>query len=323
VQIFEDLAEPFEYQTAGLGVRSTRIRNAFLIRLLRINRQNPKAAFAWANRERLRALADQAKGFLPASMTGEGWPLIYGLDVLVAGPPEVTAETRRELLETILLALAKAFPEQAARDGQGIRLAFAMLQAVLERRLQSASLVERYVQVMAAATQEGRKAAPQDLPDEGSRLIFGYHLAHLSGFIPTRVPDQVARFTQLESALGNQGQTRGTPLQVVLHGMMSLERLARLDLATSVEEYAATFLRVRAWIQRHKDLGRAFHNEHGRAEDIPFLAANVTAQAYFSRAGQATQARAVADVGVSAAYEAPDRSAAPLLGQPFGTLMLQ
>lgn len=323
VQSFEDLAEPFEHQTSSLGVRSIRIQNAFLIRLLRLHRHDPKASFVWANRDRLRALAEQAKDLLPASMTGEGWPLIYGLDVLVAGPPEVPAETRRNLLEAILRTLGNAFPEHSARDGQGIRLAFAMLHAVLDRRLLALPLVERYAQVMITAIQEGRKAAPNDLPDEGSRLIFGYHLAHLAGFIPARIPDLVNRFTRLEAALGDQGRSRGTPLQVVLHGLMSLERLARQDLQTPTEEYAATFLRVRAWIQRHKDLGRAFHSEHGRAEDIPYLAANVTAQAYFSRAGKAAQSKALSDVGVASAYEAPDRSAAPLLGQPFGTLMLQ
>ena len=319
---FEDLAEPFERQTAVLGVRSTRIRNAFLMRLVRLHRDDPKAPFAWANRERLKSLTEQASGFLPASMANEGWPLIYGVDVLVAGRPETGKEVRREILETILAALGAAFPAQDARDGQGIRLAIAMLHAVLERRLSVPMLVERFLRVMITATQEGRQAAPFDLPDEGTRLIFGYHLAHLAEFIPVRIPEVVARLARLEAALGDRGRLRSTPLQVLLHGLMALDRLDRRGCPTSPEEYAGTYLRVRNWIERHKDLARAFHTEHSRAEDAAFLAANVTARAFFSHPLAERIDKTLPDVGVASAYESSDREEAPLLGQPFGTLML-
>jgi hypothetical protein len=323
VSNFETLAEPFARHTSILGIRSTRQQNAFLIRLIRLHRDDPKAPFAWANRERLWTLSEQALKFLPASMTAEGWPLIYGLDVLVAGRPEVALDERRAILESILKALAAAFPAHPARDGQGLRLAFAMLHAVLERRVAAPVFVERFLKVIVAAIQEGRQAAPLDLPDEGSRLIFAYHLAHMAEFIPARIPDLVNRFQRLESALGDRGRLRTTPVQVLLHGMLTLERLERRGAPTAAEEYAATFLRVRTWIDKHKDLGRAFHTEHSRAEDDSYLAANVTARAFFSRAIAATPGKLLADVGVAAAYEAPDRNAPPLLGQPFGTLMVQ
>lgn len=323
VSAFEDLAEPFGRQATALGVRSTRIRNAFLIRLVRLHRDDPRLPFAWASRERLKQLHTQASTFLPSSMAGEGWPLVYGLDVLVAGRADAAAAERLHLLESILEELAGAFPGHPARDGQGIRLAFAMLQAVLERRLANPTLAERFLRVMVHATQEGRQAAPQDLPDEGSRLIFGYHLAHLAEFIPARIPDSVARFRRLESALGDRGRRRTSPVQVLLHGLLALERLERQGRPTSPEEYAGTFLRVRNWINAHKDLARAFHTEHSRAEDDSHLAANVTARAFLADPGQEASGKPLADVGVAAAYEAPGRSGPPLLGQPFGTLMLQ
>lgn len=323
ISAFEDLAEPFGRQATALGVRSTRIRNAFLIRLVRLHRQDAKAPFAWVGRERLRQLSDRASAFLPASMGSQGWPLVYGLDVLVAGRAEASAEDRQRLLEEILAGLAQAFPGHPARDGQGIRLAFAMLQALLERRLATPVLTERFLRVMIHATQEGRQAAPLDLPDEGSRLVFGYHLAHLAEFIPARIPDLVERFRRLEAALGDRGRQRATPVQVLLHGLLALERLDRRDQPTSPEEYAGTFLRVRNWIRAHKDLARAFHTEHSRAEDEAHLAANVTARAFLAGPAPEGSGRPLADVGVAVAYEAPGRSGPPLLGQPFGTLMLQ
>lgn len=323
VSAFEDLAEPFERQTLPLGVRSTRIRNAFLIRLIRLYRHDPKAPFAWANRERLRGLLEEAQGFLPASMTAEGWPLIYGLDVLVAARSSLGRAERRQLLEQILQELAAAFPGHPSRDGQGIRLAFAMLQATLDRKLGTPMMVERFLRVMITATQKGRQAAPLDLPEDGTRLIFGYHLAHMADFIPVRIPDVATRFHRLEAALGERGRPRTIPLQVLLHGTMALERLERLGIPTSAEEYAATLLRVRNWIRKHKDLGRAFHNEHARAEDESFLAANLTARAFFGRPETGNPGKPLPDVGAAAAYESPERREAPLLGQPFGTLMLQ
>jgi hypothetical protein len=198
-----------------------------------------------------------------------------------------------------------------------------MFHAVLERRLANPMRVERFLRLLIAATQEARHAAPIELPDEGTRLIFGYHLAHLAKFSPARIPELADRFRRMESAFGDRGRLRATPLQVLLHAMMALERLERLGLSTSPEEYSATFLRVRNWIHKHKDLSRSFHTEYSRAEDLSFLAANVTARAFFAPRHGVEPGKPLADVGAAAAYEAGDRAAAPLLGQPFGTLMLQ
>lgn len=323
VAAFEDLAEPFGRQATALGIRSTRIRNAFLIRLVRLHREDPKGPFAWVGRERLKQLSEQACRFLPASMAGQGWPLVYGVDVLVAGRTGAPAEARLRLLEGTLAQLSGAFPGHPARDGQGIRLAFAMLHALLDRTLASPVLEDRFLSVLVHALQAGRQAAPLDLPDEGSRLVFGYHLAHLAEFIPARIPGLSERLQRLERALGDRGRHRSTPLQVLLHGLLVLERLERGGRAVSPEEYAGTYLRVRNWIRGHKDLARAFHTEHNRAEDEAFLAANVTARAFLTRPAPPGPGRSLPDVGVASAYEEPDHCGAPMLGQPFGTLMLQ
>lgn len=320
---FEAMADTLDRLSGAAGLRSTRIRNAYLIRLLRMFRKDPKAPYVFLQRERIRRLAEEAQPFLPPSMLQEGWPLVYGLDVLVAGRAEFDGPARIRQLEAILAALAGAFPGLSARDGQGIRLAFALLHAQMDRNVAAPQMAERFLSVQLAATQLGCQAAPMDLREEGARLIFGYHLAHLAEFVQSRIPDQVNRFQRLEAALGDRGRVRSTPIQVLLHGLLCLERLGRLGLDLSPEEYAGTYQRVRHRIATHKDLARAFRTEHGRLEDEALLAANLTARACFQGLVPTPGAKPLPDVGVAAAYEGPDRTVAPLVGQPFGTLMLQ
>jgi hypothetical protein len=320
ITAFEELAERIRRQSSQLGISSPRILNAFMFRLLRLYRTNPRTLTVWGNKEKLQTFLDQARPYLPKSLEGEGWPLVYGMDIMLSGRQESGPEGRRWLLETILAELSKAFPELEARQGHGIRLAVAMLQALLDRRLNTPMMVERFLRVMMAALKEGRQAIPDGLPGEGAKLIFGYHLAHLSEFLPARIPDLVSKYQRIETLFGDREGVLNAR-QVNLHTLCTLERLERLGRPVTPQEYLGTYQRVRTWIRQHKALPRSLSNEFSQPEDLPFLIANLTARAFFTGPVQ-PQGKPIPDVGVASAYESPEHTSAPMLGLPFGTLML-
>ena len=329
VSEFEALADAFEHMAPFGDVESTRVKNAFLMRLVRAHPGQPQAPYLWCNRERLHGLLARMADLAPASVVSSRWHLLYATDLLIAGPgtlpPAPFDERRLQLFAAVQQRLAGQLQGIDVGDGQFLRLTIALLHEVLPRNFTNPLLLDRAVAQMVEAAFEGMVHAPADLAGAGTRLLFGYHLAHLARFVRARVDAAAEAYGRVEAPFtGPEG--RLAPVQVVLHVQVVLERCAQSGLAVAPEEYAGTFLRLRRRIQQHKGLARAFDGEQVRAEDEPFLAANLTARAYAAQASRSGAGlpgpRRLPDVGMAGIYEAPDRRSAPLLGLAFGTLML-
>ncbi len=328
VSEFEALADAFEHLAPFTEIRSMRIKNAFLMRLLRAYPGQPRFPYLWCNRERLQDLLTRMADLAPASVVNSRWHLLYATDLLIAGSEEGTPltwdERRLQVFEAVQRRLTGQVQGIDIGDGQFLRLAIALLHEVRPRNFSSALLLDRAVAQMIEAAFDGMVHAPGDLGGAGARLLFGYHLAHVAGFVRARVDAAAQAYGRVEAPFLVEG-TRLAPVQAVLHALVSLERLAQAGLAVPPEEYARTFSRIQKRLQQHKGLARAFGAEQGMAEDEPFLAANLTARAYMAqvdRTANGPGAKRLPDVGMAGLYEPPGRRAAPLLGLPFGTLML-
>lgn len=329
VSEFEALADAFEHMAPFSEVGSMRVKNAFLMRLVRAYPGQPQAPYLWCNRERLQGLLARMADLAPASVVNSRWHLLYATDLLIAGPgtlpPAPLDERRLQLFAAVQGRLAGQLQGVDVGDGQFLRLAIALLHEVLPRNIGNPLLLDRTVAQMVEAAFEGMVHAPSDLAGAGARLLFGHHLAHLARFVRARVDAAAEGYGRVEAAFLD-GDGRRAPVQVVLHATVALERCAQAGLAVSPEEYAGTFLRIRRRIQQHKGLARAFDGEQVRAEDEPFLAANLTARAYAAQAARSGSGlpgpRRLPDAGLAGLYEPQDRRGAPLLGLAFGTLML-
>lgn len=322
VSSYESLALAFEKVPAFAEIRSFRVRNAFLMRLVRCHREDPKAPWLWCNRERLQSLLDLTRKAIPPSLTAKGWHAIHAVDLFLAGPGPTEVEGRLALLEAVRVPLADAFRAVPMGDGQFTRLALAMMHAAAERGFTSPALRDRFLRVMVEAAIEGRQASPQDLTDEGARHLLGFHLAHLAGFMPSRIADYAERLGRLEALLKDERDRRRLPVQVTLHALATLDRLGRSGVNPGEQAYVDTILRIRQKLRRHKDLMRAFRSDQVQDDDEAFLAANLAARAYGSDVSDHVEARRPADVGLAGLFEASDRRAMPLLGLPFGTLLI-
>ncbi|HEX9081301.1 MAG TPA: hypothetical protein VF768_03425 [Holophagaceae bacterium] len=328
VSDFEALADAFEHLAPFSDIRSMRVRNAFLMRLVRAYRDQPQAPYLWCNRERLLDLLARMSVLAPASVVASRWHLLYATDLLIAGPGDALSMQEGERRLMVFGAVQHRLTEQLAGvdvgDGQFLRLALAIHHEVLPRNIANPLVLDRTVSQIAEAAFEGMVHAPPDLGGPGSRLLFGYHLAHAARFVRARVDAMAQAFARAEAPfLGTEGRT--VPIQVILHALVAQERVTQAGLDLAPEEYAGTFRRIRRHLQSHKGLVRALGSEQAMSDDEPFLAANLTAQAYIRRATlqlNATGAPRMPDVGMAGVYEAKSHRNAPLLGLPFGTLML-
>lgn len=326
VSEYEALADAFEHLSAFTDIRSMRIRNAFLIRLVRAHRGQPQAPYLWCNRERLQGLLARMGEIAPASVVASRWHILYAADLLVAGTagtqPLQEVEDRVALFGAIQRRLTDQLQGIDLSDGQFLRLALAILHVVMTRGIAHPLVMDRTVAQIVETAFDGMVHAPPDLGGPGSRLLFGFHLAHGARFIRSRLDAAALAFSRAEAPfLGPEGRT--APLQVALHALVAQERLAQAGAGVDPAEYAGTFVRIRRRLQLHKGLARAFGGEQVLADDEPFLAANLTAMAYARAAARSSpSAPRVADVGLAGVYEPQARRGAPLLGLPFGTLML-
>jgi hypothetical protein len=202
-----------------------------------------------------------------------------------------------------------------------LQLEIAMLHSALAQNFAASALLERVVKQMIEAILEGARCAPKELLHQDSRILFGFHMAHLAGFVTGRIGPLSEKAAQIETALRNEGQR--VPLQVALHMLLSLERLERLGTTVALRKYTATFSRIRSKLQQHKGIARALRMEGIPPEDELFLAACLTARCYLFRTQEGTKAKKLLDVGLAGAYEPREPSCPPLLGMPFGTLMLE
>jgi hypothetical protein len=270
-------------------------------------------------------------GLAPASIVASRWHILYATDLLVAGTlepqplqgPEL--DHRLAVFDVLQRRLADQLQGVDIGDGQFLRLALAILHEVLPRHFVNAAMRDRLVGQILEASFEGMVHAPSDLGGgAGARLLFGYHLAHAARFIRTRVDAMAQAYARVEAPF-LIGEERIAPIQVVLHALVAQQRVSQLGLALTPEEYSGTFARIRRHLQQHKELFRAFGGEQVLAEDEPFLAANLTARAYIqiaSRHPPPVGGLRQPDTGLAGIYEPQDRRSAPVLGLPFGTLML-
>ena len=326
---YEVLADAFERLAIYNDIGTTRVRNAFLMRLIRAQPGQPQAPFLWCNRERLQTLISRMQELAPASVASSPWLILYATDLLIAGPGDALSaeepERRLMLYGAIQQRLTRQCEGVDVSDGQFLRLALAILHGVLRRNIANPMILDRMVARIAETSVEAMRHAPSDLGGSGARLLFGFHLAHLAQFTQTALPASAEAYLQVEAPFRGPQQERLAPIQVVLHALVAQDRASRAGLTLTPEEYAGTYFRIRRRLQQHKDLARAFATERAVVDDEPFLAANLTAQAYLTRelrpAGE-TAAPGRPDVGLAGVYEPPDHASAPLLGLPFGTLML-
>lgn len=322
VAAYEALADAFERLTPYNDIASTRVRNAFLVRLIRARPGQGQAPFLWCNRERLQTLLVRMEDVAPGSVAASPWLILYAADLFIAGPGEVLApeeaERRLMLYGVVQQGLGRVGHGVDLGDGQFLRLALAILHELLPRNIANPLVLDRTVVRMAETALEGMRLAPPDLGGTGARVLFGFHLAHHARFIRADLEAAHAAYARVEAAfMGPQGRT--APLQVVLHACMALARAAAAGATLPPEEYAGTYARIRRRLQQHKELARAFATERAVGDDEPFLAANLAAQTY---APGGAAAALQADVGLAGVYEPPDHRTAPLLGLAFGTLML-
>lgn len=323
---FEALSDAFERQVPFSEIPSVRTKNAFLIRLIRAYREDPKRPYLWCNRERLLGLMAQMRALIPATVMASGWGFPYAVDLFIVnhgpGDPSEQEPDRRRLFEAIQARLATHLQDVRIGDGQFTRLALALMHGARVRNFSPSILLDRFVKVVLEAASEGSAVAPHDLGDRGAKLIFGFHLAQAAGFSKDRIGAWTGRFAELEGAFAEEGRNRRTPAQVVLHALVSLDRLDRAGHPVTPRAYADTFLRIRRRLIHHTGIARAFGTEHASADDQVFLAANLAAHTCFAGHSGALPGRRVPDVGLAGLYEPQDQASAPLLGQPFGTLML-
>lgn len=324
VASYEVLADAFERLAVYNDISTTRVRNAFLMRLIRAHPGQPQAPFLWCNRERLQTLMSRMQERAPASVAASPWLILYATDLLVAGPGDVLSAGEPERRLMLYGAVQQRLNAQCqgvdVGDGQFLRLALAILHVVLPRNIANPMILDRMVARITETAFEAMQHAPTDLGGSGARLLFGFHLAHHAQFTRTDLAASAEAYLRTEAPFrGPQG--RLAPIQVALHALVAQDRALRAGLVLTPEEYAGTYFRIRRRLQQNKDLARAFATERAVVDDEPFLAANLTAQAYLTR-GMDPAAPGRPDVGLAGVYEPPDHASAPLLGLPFGTLML-
>lgn len=322
---YEVLADAFERLAIYNDIGATRVRNAFLMRLIRANPSQPQAPFLWCNRERLQALISRMQELAPAAVAASPWLILYATDLLIAGPGDVLSagepERRLMLYGAIQQRLTRQCQGVDVSDGQFLRLALAILHGVLPRNIANPMILDRLVGRIAETAIEAMQHAPADLGGSGARLLFGFHLAHHAQFALADLDASAEAYLRVEAPFRGPQQERLASIQVVLHALVAQDRALRAGLSLTPEEYAGTFFRIRRRLQQNKDLARAFATERAVVDDEPFLAANLTAQAYLARE-MGTAAPGRPDVGLAGIYEPPEHRSAPLLGLPFGTLML-
>lgn len=328
VTTFEAIAVSLDRTAAFREIPDLRHRNAFLIRLLRCFKDQPDKAHLWCGRERLQALGARVEAQFPPDRHPRGEHLGHAVDLLLVGlqhlEPEALAPKQEERLRVFQLIQSKlaAHPDLRPTEAAFGRLALAMLHGALARNATGPVMAAALVPRMLESTLSASKAAPVELGDPLARVIFGFHLAHWADFQPQREPGVLRLYRSIETAFAQEQRQLRTPVQVILHALATLQRLHGQGAMLSPEEYARTLQRIRLHLRSHKDLARAFQADSVQANDEVFLAANLAARAYFLQEEGLFETPSMRDVGVAGTYETLDLPQAPMLGQGFGTLLV-
>ncbi|MBI4911661.1 MAG: hypothetical protein HY823_02890 [Acidobacteria bacterium] len=324
IAAFEILAAALERIPAFLQGTTPRAQNAFLIRLSRSHRSEPRRAFLWASRERVQALREGVEGTLLA-LPRDGWHLVRALDLLHTMPDVLDRDLAavfgeaRDRLAWVHAKLSEAFGPPPRQSSLGGNLLLGVLHEAASRGFASPAMAERCLENLLEVAVEAARLAPSGLQEPWGRAAFGFALASLTEGVASRLPPLQARLAGLDHHLG-RGGSPARP-EVLLHALLSLLRLEAQGAAPTEEAYGGTFRRLRDWIRQDPDLERALNAARGHPEDRDRLAAMLTARAFFPRAA-APGVRRVPAPGVGGSYEDTAHGAAPLLGEAFGSLMM-
>lgn len=321
---YENLLQACEKVATFAQLRPLRAKIGFLVRLLRAARDEPKRAYLWCSRERLHGLLDRMRPLLPASLAASGWQLPYAADLFLVdgGLPgdEAEFEQRTRLYEAVQRLQADLFQDIRIGDGQFVRLSLVLTHAARVRNFAPGILLDRFLHEAFETLMEAARAAPYDLGDRGTRLLFGTHLAHAADFATANLPGPLAAFATLQTRLRDEGPVQHA--QTLLHAYATLDRLERLGLPLPLDTYAGILARLIKRLDHHKVVSRAFRTEQTLADDESALASNLCARVCFQGLVPPPGATHLPDVGLAGLYERREPGLSPLLGAPFGTLML-
>jgi hypothetical protein len=326
VSDYEGVLEAYDRVSTFSDLRSLRAKIAFLVRLLRAAREEPKRAYLWCNRERLNALVTRMRPLVPSSVAASGWHLPYAVDLFLAdgglAGDEGQAEGRTHLFQAVHRVQSELLMDTRIADGQFVRLVLTLTHAARVRNFTPGVLMERFVRQAYEAVVEAALEAPYQLGDRGTRLLFGAHLAHAAGFAKARLRPALDAFRTLHERLGGEVHGALLPVQAQLHAFVALDRLERLGAPVPLEVYAGLVARLRKRLRHHKVVARAFRTEQAMAEDEAALIANLAARVCFHGLPVPGDAKRHPDAGMAGLYEGREAGLPPLLGSPFGTLML-
>ena len=323
---YDNLLDAYERIATFADLRSLRAKIGFLVRILRAAREEPKRAYLWCNRERLNTLLGQIRPLMPGSVAAAGWHLPYAADLLLADGglygDEALAEQRIRLFEAVRRIQADLMQDTRIADGQYVRLGLTLTHAARTRNFTPGILMDRFIRQAFEAVMEAAHAAPYDLGDRGTRLMFGAHLAHAAGFSPAKLKPQVEALAALQARLQEKGHGKAISAQALLHAFATLDRLERLGTPLALDTYLGTLARLRKRLNHHKVVSRAFRTEQALAGDEAALASNLCARVCFLGLTLPEGARFHPDAGMAGLYESREPGLPPLIGSPFGTLML-
>ncbi len=326
VSEYEGLLEAFDRTPPFADLQPPRAKIGFLVRLLRASREDPKRAYLWCNRERLNAVTHRLRSVLPATVAASGWRLPYATDLfLVDGGrsgDEDQAEQRVRLFEAVHRVQSELLQDLRIRDGQSFRLALVLAHAARIRNFAPGILMDRFIRQALETVLEAAKAAPYDLGDRGTTLIFGTHLAHAAGFVKARVQGPIDTFAAIHARFRNESSPTHVSVQVLLHIFAILDRLDRLGAPLHLDDFAGFFDRIRKRLRHHRAASRAFGTAQIKAGDEAALASNLCAQVCFRGLVLPATAQFHPDAGLAGLYEDRRPGRPPLLGSLFGTLML-
>jgi hypothetical protein len=326
VSEYENLLSAYERVAIYAELRSLRAKVSFLVRLLRGSRDEPKRAYLWCNRERLQGLMGRIRPLVPGSLTASGWHLPYAVDLFLAdgnfAGEDEQMDLRTRIYEAVHRLQSELLQDTRIADGQFVRLALALTHAARGRNFAPGILMERFVRQALEVVMEAAQAAPYDLGDRGTRLLFGAHLAHTAGFAKGRLQPCLEAFSALRESLQGNPHTAFLPVQAQLHAFSTLDRWARLGAPMDLDAYLGLLARVRKRLNHHKVVRRAFRTEQALAGDEAALVSNLCARVCFQGLAVPPEAKHHPDVGMAGLYEIREAGLPPLLGSPFGTLML-